>query len=96
MPSTSLIQTPLSAWNQSADVVVAGFDKREIVAWTRDRPVQSILAARGWDGTLPAGQGDFLANSEFDLTFTEDPYHSASATELYAVGQDGTILHGKR
>jgi hypothetical protein len=43
-----------------------GLDAREGMAWSRDRGVQRVIRARGWDGTLPSFDGDFAYDAEFE------------------------------
>lgn len=46
--------------------VATGLDAREGMAWVADPKVAEPLAARGWDGALPATTGDFFFDGEFE------------------------------
>ncbi|MGI8807526.1 MAG: DUF4012 domain-containing protein [Acidimicrobiales bacterium] len=61
-----LLDAPASQWEPLGRAMGEAFDAREAVAWSTDPAVASVLAERRWDGALPAHDGDFFFNSEFE------------------------------
>ena len=60
-----LLDTPAPRWRSLATALAEGFDEREVLAWSGDAAVTGTLAERGWDGTLPAFDGDFFFDAHF-------------------------------
>ena len=61
-----LVTVSASQWGAMAAALSQAFSSRQLMVWSRDHAVESTLARRGWDGALPATQGDFFANGEFE------------------------------
>jgi hypothetical protein len=61
-----LLDAPASQWEPLGRAMAEAFDTREALAWSTDPQVSSTLKERGWDGALPAHDGDFFFNSEFE------------------------------
>jgi len=62
-----LLAAPSSSWDALATANGAGFDAREAMAWTADDGVARSLQRHGWDGTLPATEGDFFFEGDFEF-----------------------------
>lgn len=60
-----MLEVPSSDWPKLARAVGEGFGAREAMVWSRDANVMRAVAQRRWDGSLPAGRGDFFYNGEF-------------------------------
>lgn len=63
---SKLLAAPASEWRALGQAVDQSFTARDLVVWSNDPAVQSVLAARNWDGALPATTGDFFDDSEFE------------------------------
>jgi hypothetical protein len=61
-----LVTAPRSRWPDLGRAAGAGLAARELLVWSTDAEVRQALARRGWDGALPATDGDFLAVGEFE------------------------------
>ncbi|MDQ6613217.1 MAG: DUF4012 domain-containing protein [Actinomycetota bacterium] len=61
-----LLEAPPTQWRGLGTAVAKAFAAHELQVWSRDAEVQSILMKRGWDGSLPAADGDFFYDSEFE------------------------------
>lgn len=61
-----LVAAPSSRWEALGVVLGQAFDAREAVAWSKDAEVAPALARRSWDGQLPAVEGDFFYDGEFE------------------------------
>ena len=60
-----VLTVPASQWRALGTVVGQSFDAREAMAWTTDAAASDTLAARQWDGALPAASGDFFSEAPF-------------------------------
>src|SRR5206468_2482076 len=58
-----MLDAPASTWKDLATAAGDSFDRRELVAWSRDDFVERQLLTRGWAGTLPDVGGDFFYDS---------------------------------
>lgn len=63
-----MLDTPARKWDALAKALGAAFDAREGVAFSQDKNVETAIADRRWDGTLPNVPGDFVFASEFANT----------------------------
>jgi outer membrane murein-binding lipoprotein Lpp len=61
-----LLQAPASQWRSLGAAVSKAFAARQLLVWSHDQTVQSTLVQRGWDGVLPATDGDFFYDGEFE------------------------------
>lgn len=55
-----------SKWEGLAKVLGQAFASREAMVWSADADVARVLAERGWDGAVPATEGDFVLPAEFE------------------------------
>lgn len=60
-----LLNVPADRWPALARVVQEGLDARELLVWSKDEPVRTALAQRGWEGRVPAVAGDFFLDAHF-------------------------------
>jgi hypothetical protein len=61
-----LLQAPASQWRGLGAAISKAFAARQLLVWSHDQAVQSTLDQRGWNGVLPATDGDFFYDSEFE------------------------------
>jgi len=61
-----LFDAPASQWEPLGRVMGEAFEAREVLAWSTDPKVASVLAERRWDGAFTTHPGDFFFNSEFE------------------------------
>jgi len=61
-----LLDAPASQWEPLARAMGQAFQARDMMVWSTDPAVQDEVAARRWDGILPATSGDFFADAEFE------------------------------
>ncbi len=62
---TKLFDAPASQWDGLAGALGTSFGDREAMAWSTDGKVAEVVAARGWDGSIPVTAGDFVYPAEF-------------------------------
>ena len=63
-----LVHAPASAWDELGVAVAEGFQRREAMAWSRDKAVADALVTNRWDGMLPEGPGDFFYQADFQYS----------------------------
>ena len=84
MPRLFAVQA--SRWEALAKVLGHSFGAREAMVWSADTEVASVLAARGWDGSVPARAGDFVLPAEFE-------YANKNGRELRRTYEHHVVVH---
>jgi len=61
-----LLDAPTERWQKLGEQMVAAFDLHEAMAWSAEPSLAAVISERGWDGRIPQGPGDFLADAPFE------------------------------
>ena len=62
----TLLDAPTEKWQKLGEQMVAAFDLHEAMAWSVEPTLASVIGERAWDGRIPQGPGDFLADAPFE------------------------------
>jgi hypothetical protein len=81
-----LLDAPPSQWRGLGTAISKSFSARELLVWSRDAAVQSTLVKRAWDGSLPATDGDFFYDGEFE-------YGAKNGRGLHRTFDHNVVLH---
>jgi len=83
---SKLLDAPSSQWRILGSAVAKAFAARQLLVWSHDQVVQSTIAQRGWAGVLPATDGDFFYDGEFE-------YGAKNGRGLKRTFDDQVALH---
>ena len=68
------------SWQALGRVIIRALDERHIQVQMDEPAIAALLAARGWDGAVKPGQGDFLMVVDSNLGFNK--VNAAAQTEI--------------
>lgn len=87
---SKLLDAPSAQWRSLGSAVAKAFAARQLLVWSHDDVVQSTLVKRTWDGLLPATDGDFFYDGEFEYGAKNGRGLKRTFDEAVAINADGS------
>lgn len=86
----AMLHAPSDKWLDLGEQLADAGNAREMMAWSPKPEIEDVLVQQGWDGQLPAVDGDFFFNADFEYAAKNGRGLVRSFDHVVHVNPDGS------
>lgn len=88
-----LAALPAAQWMTLVSGFADALNRRDVLAWFSDAPLQAYVDAHAWSGRVGAPDGDYLMTVISNIAGAKTDAVTATSLKLETRMQDGTLVH---